>query len=64
MADDIEGLISLYEVLNRETTIVKTKNRFKNPTASGYRDLNILVQLPKTNLIAEVQLHLKKRLLM
>ncbi|WP_341662199.1 RelA/SpoT domain-containing protein [Vibrio sp.] len=59
VADDIEGLMSLYEVLHRETTIVKTKNRFKKPTASGYRDLNILVQLPKTNLIAEVQLHLK-----
>ncbi|KJY83355.1 phosphoribosylglycinamide formyltransferase [Vibrio galatheae] len=59
VADDIEGLMSAYEVLNRETTIVKVKNRFKKPAASGYRDLNILVQLPKTKLIAEVQLHLK-----
>jgi ppGpp synthetase/RelA/SpoT-type nucleotidyltranferase len=59
VADDIEGLMSAYEVLNRETTIVKVKNRFKKPAASGYRDLNLLVQLPKTNLVAEVQLHLK-----
>ncbi|GLT16464.1 phosphoribosylglycinamide formyltransferase [Vibrio zhanjiangensis] len=59
VANDIEGLMSIYEVLNRETTIVKVKNRFKKPTASGYRDLNLLVQLPKTNLVAEVQLHLK-----
>lgn len=59
VADDIEGLMSAYEVLNRETTIVKVKNRFKKPGASGYRDLNLLVQLPKTNLVAEVQLHLK-----
>ncbi|MCV5804366.1 hypothetical protein OFN34_36775, partial [Escherichia coli] len=35
------------------------KNRFKKPGPSGYRDLNLLVRLPKTNLIAEVQLHLK-----
>ena len=40
-------------------TINARKNRFKKPTASGYRDLNLLVRLPKTNLIAEVQLHLK-----
>ncbi|CSD98239.1 Uncharacterised protein [Vibrio cholerae] len=27
---------------------MKVKNRFKNPAESGYRDLNVLVQLPKT----------------
>ena len=47
------------QVLERETTVVKVKNRFKKPAPSGYRDLNLLVQLPKTNLVAEVQLHLK-----
>lgn len=59
VADDVASLMEAYEVLDRETTIVKVKNRFKQPAASGYRDLNVLVQLPKTNLIAEVQLHLK-----
>jgi ppGpp synthetase/RelA/SpoT-type nucleotidyltranferase len=59
VADDIESLMSAYEVLDRETTIVKVKNRFKTPQASGYRDLNILVKLPKTDIIAEVQVHLK-----
>lgn len=59
VADDIESLTTVYEILNRETTIVKVKNRFKNPAASGYRDLNLLVQLPKTQLVAEVQIHLK-----
>ncbi|KOO11698.1 phosphoribosylglycinamide formyltransferase, partial [Vibrio xuii] len=39
--------------------IVQVKNRFKSAKASGYRDLNLLVQLPKTKLIAEVQVHLK-----
>lgn len=59
VAEDIEGLMSAYEVLSRETTIVNVKNRFKTPKESGYRDLNLLVKLPKTQLIAEVQLHLK-----
>ncbi|MDA0118765.1 phosphoribosylglycinamide formyltransferase [Vibrio sp. T11.5] len=59
VANDIESLMSAYEVLNRETTVVKVKNRFKKPGASGYRDLNLLVQLPKTKIVAEVQLHLK-----
>ncbi|MEF1310502.1 phosphoribosylglycinamide formyltransferase [Vibrio mytili] len=59
VADDVPSLISIYETLERETTIVKVKNRFKKPGPSGYRDLNLLVRLPKTNLIAEVQLHLK-----
>ena len=35
-------------------------NSFKNPTPSGYRDLNVLVELPKSKIIAEVQLHLKE----
>ncbi|OIQ26249.1 RelA/SpoT domain-containing protein [uncultured Vibrio sp.] len=59
VADDVESLMEVYEALDRETDIVKVKNRFKNPAASGYRDLNLLVKLPKTNIIAEVQLHLK-----
>lgn len=59
VADDVSGLMSAYEALERETTILKVKNRFKKPAASGYRDLNLLVRLPKTNLVAEVQLHLK-----
>ncbi|MCW8336482.1 RelA/SpoT domain-containing protein [Vibrio paucivorans] len=59
VADDVASLMEVYEVLNRETTVVKVKNRFKKPGDSGYRDLNLLVQLPKTDIIAEVQLHLK-----
>ncbi|NVC93235.1 phosphoribosylglycinamide formyltransferase [Vibrio natriegens] len=59
VAEDVASLVSIYETLERETTIVKVKNRFKKPGPSGYRDLNLLVRLPKTNLIAEVQIHLK-----
>ncbi|MDG3088016.1 RelA/SpoT domain-containing protein [Vibrio hannami] len=59
IADDIDGLVTAYESLARETKIVKVKNRFKNPAPSGYRDLNVLIELPESKLIAEVQLHLK-----
>ncbi|EMQ2878062.1 RelA/SpoT domain-containing protein [Vibrio navarrensis] len=59
VANDVASLVSVYEALSRETRIVKVKNRFKTPAESGYRDLNLLVRLPKTNLVAEVQLHLK-----
>ena len=58
VADDVPSLVKAYEILNREATVVKVKNRFKKPAPSGYRDLNLLVRLPKTNIVAEVQLHL------
>jgi len=59
VANDVSSLVDSYEALSKEATIVKVKNRFKSPAPSGYRDLNILVQLPKTGIIAEVQFHLK-----
>ncbi|TKF22197.1 phosphoribosylglycinamide formyltransferase [Vibrio genomosp. F6] len=59
IADDVESLVTVYETISREAEIVKVKNRFKSPAPSGYRDLNLLVRLPKTNIVAEVQLHLK-----
>ncbi len=59
VATDVESLVGAYETLSREAQVVRVKNRFKSPAASGYRDLNILVKLPKTGIIAEVQLHLK-----
>ncbi len=59
VAHDVSSLMDAYEALSNEATIVKVKNRFKSPAPSGYRDLYILVQLPKTGIIAEVQFHLK-----
>lgn len=58
VADDIHGLVDAFELISKEATIVSVKNRFKTPTDSGYRDLKLLVQLPDSDLIAEVQLHL------
>ncbi|MGR5065068.1 phosphoribosylglycinamide formyltransferase [Photobacterium sp. DNB22_13_2] len=58
VANNISSLVDAFNHLSRESTIVETKNRFKQPASSGYRDLKLLVQLPQTGLIAEVQLHL------
>ncbi|MCG7587604.1 phosphoribosylglycinamide formyltransferase [Photobacterium sp. OFAV2-7] len=58
VAEDIPSLVQAFELLNKEVTVVAVKNRFKSPTDSGYRDLKLLVQLPESQIIAEVQLHL------
>ena len=58
VTNGIEDLVTTFELLENQTKIISVKNRFKNPTPSGYRDLNILVELPKTKIIAEVQIHL------
>ncbi len=52
-------LMSAFELLDKETEILQIKNRFKTPKQSGYRDINLLVRLPKSQMIAEIQLHLE-----
>lgn len=59
VANDIASLIDSFQLIEQEMEIVRIKNRFKTPNASGYRDLSLLVRLPETGLIAEVQLHLE-----
>ncbi|NMH66410.1 RelA/SpoT domain-containing protein [Shewanella salipaludis] len=59
IADTIHDLMSAYKALNQRMQIVQLKNRFAAPKASGYRDLNLLVKLPRSGMIAEVQLHLR-----
>lgn len=59
VTDSIQELMQAYHILTEQTQVVKQKNRFAEPKASGYRDLNLLVRLPSTGMIAEVQLHLK-----
>ncbi len=60
VAEDISSLMQSYQLINQHTEVVRVKNRFKNPTASGYRDLSLLVKLPKTQIVAEIQLHLEQ----
>ncbi len=59
VADDISGVVTAFECLGNEAEIVRVKNRFKTPVASGYRDLSVLVRLPKSEMVAEVQVHLR-----
>lgn len=59
VADDIGSLVQAFELMSKEVTIVEVKNRFKQPAKSGYRDLKMLVRLPNSQHIAEIQLHLE-----
>ncbi|WOT04377.1 RelA/SpoT domain-containing protein [Shewanella youngdeokensis] len=58
VSKDIYNLMQAYTQLKSNSQIVQIKNRFAEPKASGYRDLNLLVRLPQSQMIAEVQLHL------
>ncbi len=58
VADDIGSLVAAYEQLESQVEVVAVKNRFKQPKANGYRDLNLLVRLPQNDMVAEVQIHL------
>ncbi|MDX2321220.1 MAG: RelA/SpoT domain-containing protein [Moritella sp.] len=60
IAKNSQELISAYELLEQETDIIQVKNRFNNPKQNGYRDINLLVRLPKTQMVVEVQLHLDR----
>ncbi|MBY5921231.1 hypothetical protein [Ferrimonas balearica] len=58
VAEDIGSLVTAYEQLESRVEVVAVKNRFKQPKANGYRDLNLLVRLPQSDMVAEVQIHL------
>ncbi|WP_017221804.1 RelA/SpoT domain-containing protein [Moritella dasanensis] len=60
IAKNSQELITAYELLEQETDIVQVKNRFNNPKQNGYRDINLLVRLPKSQMVVEVQLHLDR----
>lgn len=58
VADDIHQLLASYELIAQSSQLLKVKNRFANPKLSGYRDINLLLELPQTKMIVELQLHL------
>ncbi|MFT5789990.1 MAG: hypothetical protein ACI8SJ_002113 [Shewanella sp.] len=58
VSKDIHNLMQAYALVKSDSQIVQVKNRFSQPKDSGYRDLNLLVKLPKSQMIAEIQLHL------
>ncbi|SMY16377.1 phosphoribosylglycinamide formyltransferase [Photobacterium aquimaris] len=60
VATNIDDLIKAYDYLIQYTDVCAVKNRFSQPTDSGYRDIKLLIRLPNSHFIAEIQLHLKK----
>ena len=59
VAKNVPELMNAFSLFEQQTELVRIKNRFSTPKASGYRDLNLLVRLPESKIIAEVQLHLE-----
>lgn len=59
VAKNVAALMNAFELIEQEIQIVRIKNRFKSPGASGYRDLSLLVRLPESKIIAEIQIHLE-----
>ncbi|MDD1782806.1 hypothetical protein LRP49_16660 [Enterovibrio sp. ZSDZ35] len=57
--DSIADLNRAFDKLASATKTQEVINRFQTPRPSGYRDVKVLVTLPETDLVAEVQLHLK-----
>lgn len=60
IAKNSQQLMNAYEQLSNNAEIVQVKNRFNEPKKNGYRDINLLVRLPKSKMIVEVQLHLNR----
>ncbi|QIZ76450.1 RelA/SpoT domain-containing protein [Ferrimonas lipolytica] len=60
VANDVDGVVRAYRQLKSEVEVVRVKNRFATPKANGYRDMNLLVRLPASGHIAEVQIHLSE----
>lgn len=58
VAKDVADLMNAFELIEQQTQVLRIKNRFKTPGASGYRDLSLLVRLPESKIVAEVQIHL------
>ncbi|GIU04785.1 MULTISPECIES: RelA/SpoT domain-containing protein [unclassified Shewanella] len=58
VSHDIHNLMQAFALLKSDCELIQVKNRFASPKESGYRDLNLLVKLPESQMIAEVQLHL------
>lgn len=57
--DSINALNRAYGHLAANTQTLEVINRFQDPRPSGYRDLKVLVTLPESKLVAEVQFHLR-----
>lgn len=57
-ANSIDSLTTIYNTIAASVQTISVLNRFKSPRPSGYRDIKMLIKLPESKLIAEIQLHL------
>ena len=52
---DAQGMVRSLQQLADSAEIVNIKNRVSTPMASGYRDLNVIVRMPRSRMLAEIQ---------
>lgn len=60
VATTVDGLSTAYETFTGMVDVKKVKNRFKDTKEDGYRDLNVVVQVPGTDVLGEVQFHVEQ----
>ena len=63
LCSEADALLKVLELIQKDPSIhiVKAKNRFRNPTLSGYRDFNLCIQIDTKHgfkHICEIQIHL------
>lgn len=59
---DARGMVNALSQLTSTADIINIKDHVNKPLASGYRDLNVLIRLRKSGMLAEVQLITKPML--
>ncbi len=57
VANSVSGLDTAFDAIKSKVNVKRIKNRFKDPKENGYRDMNLVVEVPKAKMLGEVQLH-------
>ncbi len=60
VATSVPDLTTAYDTFQSQVDIKKIKNRFKDTKEDGYRDLSVVVQVPGTEILGEVQFHVEQ----
>jgi hypothetical protein len=57
VSQSVSSVGKAFDALKGKVNVKRIKNRFKDPKANGYRDMNLVVEIPKAKMLGEVQLH-------
>ncbi|MGC6513305.1 MAG: RelA/SpoT domain-containing protein [Myxococcota bacterium] len=57
VCDDLAQVFAAWQLIDSTFEVLQVENRFRTPKANGYRDLNVLVRLRQSGVVAEFQVH-------